>query len=105
MLPSPTNPILCPESALSIEQTRIPYRAGALCKSGPLETSMKVIITGGGGFLGSQLAQKLLERGSLTGPSGRTEAIREIVLFDTHFPRPATDPRIQPMTGDMSDRD
>src|SRR5688500_20194340 len=85
MLPSPTNPSLCPESALSIEQACIPHRAGALCKPRPCETSMKVIITGGGGFLGSQLAQKLLERGSLTGPSGRTETIRKIVLFDTLF--------------------
>ena len=35
---------------------------------------MKIIITGGGGFLGSQLAQKLLERGTWCG-----EAITEMV--------------------------
>ena len=66
---------------------------------------MKVIITGGGGFLGSQLCQKLLERGELTGPSGAAEKIREIVLLDAVFHRPATDPRVRQITGDISDRD
>ncbi len=49
---------------------------------------MRILITGGGGFLGSQLAQKLLRRGALTGPSGAPEAIREIILLDAHFHRP-----------------
>jgi len=66
---------------------------------------MKVIITGGGGFLGSQLCQKLLGRGALTGPSGQPEAIREIVLFDAAFHRPATDPRVKQVIGDISQRD
>ena len=66
---------------------------------------MKVIITGGGGFLGSQLCQKLLERGALTGPSGNREAIREIVLFDAAFHRPATDPCVKQVVGDISERD
>jgi len=66
---------------------------------------MKVIITGGGGFLGSQLCQKLLERGTLTGPSGGAEKISGIVLLDAIFHRPATDPRVQQITGDISDRD
>ncbi|MDR3404632.1 MAG: NAD-dependent epimerase/dehydratase family protein [Chthoniobacter sp.] len=65
---------------------------------------MKIIITGGGGFLGSQLGQKLLERGTLTGPSGQAEEIREIVLLDAAFARPATDPRARHVTGDISDR-
>jgi nucleoside-diphosphate-sugar epimerase len=66
---------------------------------------MKVIITGGGGFLGSQLCQKLLERGELTGPSGASEEIREVVLLDAVFPRPASDPRVRQITGDISQRD
>src|SRR6185436_9693900 len=66
---------------------------------------MKVIITGGGGFLGSQLCQKLLERGALTGPSGAAKTIREIVLLDAIFHRPATDPRVRQIVGDISDRD
>ena len=66
---------------------------------------MKVIITGGGGFLGSQLCDRLLERGVLVGPSGDREAIREIVLLDAHFHRPATDARVRQITGDISHRD
>ena len=66
---------------------------------------MKVIITGGGGFLGSQLSEKLLERGAITGPSGVAEKIGEIVLLDAVFHRPATDPRVRQITGDISDRD
>lgn len=65
---------------------------------------MKVIITGGGGFLGSQLCQRLLHRGSLTGPSNKPEVIREIILFDAFFPRSPDDPRIKQVTGDISDR-
>lgn len=65
---------------------------------------MKVLITGGGGFLGSQLCQKLLQRGALTGPSGAAEEIREIVLLDAVFHRPSTDPRVRQMAGDISDR-
>lgn len=66
---------------------------------------MKIIITGGGGFLGSQLCQKLLERGELTGPSGAAEKIREIALLDAVFHRPSTDPRVRQITGDISQRD
>lgn len=69
------------------------------------ETRMKVIITGGGGFLGSQLAQRLLERGAITGPFGAAEEIREIVLLDAIFHRLATDPRMSQITGDIRDRD
>ncbi len=65
---------------------------------------MKVVITGGGGFLGSQLAKRLLARGALTGPSGAAESLRELVLFDAFFARPATDPRVRQITGDIADR-
>jgi len=47
---------------------------------------MKVLITGGGGFLGSRLAAAIAERGCLTGPSGESEPIDSLVLFDTRFP-------------------
>ena len=66
---------------------------------------MKIIITGGGGFLGSQLCQKLLQRGALTGPSGAPEEIREIVLLDAIFHRPVADPRVRQVAGDISDRE
>ncbi|MFQ3169333.1 MAG: nucleoside-diphosphate-sugar epimerase, partial [Limisphaerales bacterium] len=55
---------------------------------------MKVIITGGGGFLGSQLATTLLDHGKLTGPSGKPEPIDAMVLIDAHFPVPLNDPRL-----------
>jgi nucleoside-diphosphate-sugar epimerase len=34
---------------------------------------MKIVITGGGGFLGQRLARTLLQRGTLVGPSGTEE--------------------------------
>lgn len=65
---------------------------------------MKVIITGGGGFLGSQLCRKLLQRGELTGPSGTPEKIAEIVLLDAFFARPPEDSRVRQVQGDIGDR-
>ena len=74
---------------------------------------MKVVITGGGGFLGSQLAKRLLERGTLTGSSGSPEPIDSILLFDTQFAPPVEAMAAQGgqgidltlSTGDMGDRD
>ena len=69
---------------------------------------MKVVITGGGGFLGSQLCKKLLERGTLTGPSGEQETIDEITLFDAHFAPEIEQGTIEKVTllnRDMGDRD
>lgn len=60
---------------------------------------MKIIITGGGGFLGSQLCQKLLERGTLCG-----KPIAEIVLLDAFFRAPSSDARVRQVTGDIGDR-
>ena len=66
---------------------------------------MKVIITGGGGFLGSQLATKILNKGTLAGPSGKQEPVEQMVLIDAHFPVPQTDERVQEITGDISEKD
>lgn len=67
---------------------------------------MKVIITGGTGFLGMRLARRILERGSLLGPDGRADSVSEIVLFDNHVPGDLTvaDPRITLAQGDIADR-
>lgn len=66
---------------------------------------MNVLITGGGGFLGSRLARRLLERGTLADAQGRQQKISKIVLFDTAFPaQDAGDARIERVAGDLSDR-
>lgn len=62
---------------------------------------MKVLITGGAGFLGKRLARKLLERGRLTGPGG-AETIDELVLLDVVPADGFTDPRVRVLTGDIS---
>lgn len=73
---------------------------------------MKVLVTGGGGFLGRLLAGRLLERGALTGPSGRAEAIDSLVLLDVAHPpmgpdlAGGADPgggRVRLVTGDVTD--
>ncbi|SEA39809.1 D-erythronate dehydrogenase [Variovorax sp. YR216] len=59
---------------------------------------MKLMITGGGGFVGSRLAQALLARGTLAG-----ERIGRLVLTDI-APPPASllaDPRVEARTGPL----
>lgn len=67
---------------------------------------MKVIITGGTGFLGLRLARRILERGSLPGPDGRARPVDQIVLFDNQIPNELaiTDWRMVPVQGDIADR-
>src|SRR3954470_23268918 len=64
---------------------------------------MRVLITGGAGFLGRRLADRLLERGALRADDGAEKAIEEIVLIDVVAPRPSPDPRVTSVTGDISD--
>ncbi len=67
---------------------------------------MKVVITGGTGFVGQRLAQALLQRGSLTAPGGAQAPIEEVLLFDVAVPteRPAwADQRVTLCAGDISD--
>ena len=66
---------------------------------------MKLVITGGAGFIGRRLAERLLARGALAGADGRAAAIDEIVLFDVAAPAPplAPDPRLRVVTGDIAD--
>lgn len=66
---------------------------------------MKIVITGGGGFLGSMLCAKLLQRAELTGPSGSSERIDRIVLLDGLFPVVAEDPRVTQLACDISERE
>ncbi|HEY4368858.1 MAG TPA: D-erythronate dehydrogenase [Steroidobacteraceae bacterium] len=67
---------------------------------------MKVVVTGGTGFLGLRLARRILERGSLIGPTGRSQPISAITLFDSQFPGelPQLDPRVTLVKGDIAER-
>ena len=64
---------------------------------------MKVLITGGAGFLGRRLAAKLLQRGTLKNAELREEKIDQITLFDVVPALGFNDPRIKVVTGDVSD--
>ncbi len=63
---------------------------------------MRIVITGGAGFLGARLARKLLERGSLLDAAGRACELRELVLLDV-VPAAVADPRVTVVTGDLAD--
>ena len=66
---------------------------------------MKVLITGGGGFLGIRLATALLARGELSASDGSMQPIDDITLFDQTFPEQKPiqiGERLSTVTGDIS---
>ncbi|AGK50650.1 3-beta hydroxysteroid dehydrogenase/isomerase family protein [Burkholderia thailandensis MSMB121] len=65
---------------------------------------MKVLITGGAGFLGQRLAKRLLARGELAGPNGAPARIGEIVLLDVVKAHDFGDPRVTTIVGDIAER-
>ena len=66
---------------------------------------MRVVITGGAGFIGRRLAERLLARGMIAGSDGRQAEISELALFDVAAPLPALKPdkRLKIVTGDIAD--
>jgi len=65
---------------------------------------MRIVITGGAGFLGTRLGRKLLERGTLTDAAGRQQPISSLVLLDVVPPATAwSDTRVSAVTGDLAD--
>jgi nucleoside-diphosphate-sugar epimerase len=64
---------------------------------------MRVVITGGAGFLGQRLARKLLERGTLADAGGMQQRIDTIVLLDVVAATGFDDPRIEPIAADIAD--
>ncbi len=67
--------------------------------------SMQVVITGGGGFLGSQLCQRVLNLGSLVNADNQPTPVEQIVLLDAQFAVPTTSPIVKQIVGDIGDRD
>ena len=63
---------------------------------------MHVVITGGAGFLGRRLTERLLRRGSLKGSNGRPHPIEHITLVDVIPPQAGTDPRVTHLAGDVA---
>ena len=68
---------------------------------------MRVVITGGAGFLGKLLAAKILERGALTDASGHLREVSELVLVDMAAAQGEpwiTDKRLSQVIGDVANR-
>lgn len=64
---------------------------------------MKVVITGGAGFLGQRLARRLLSDGRLIDNNGRESAITELALVDMVAANDFGDQRVRSVVGDISD--
>jgi nucleoside-diphosphate-sugar epimerase len=64
---------------------------------------MRVVITGGAGFIGTRLAQAILAREELMDARG-SRVVRELVLVDVVEPTPFEDPRVRTVTGALQDR-
>lgn len=63
---------------------------------------MKVLITGAGGFIGTELTRALLKAGALRGSSGQSRTIERILLADLHLPK-VSDGRLLSVQKDVTD--
>jgi D-erythronate 2-dehydrogenase len=65
--------------------------------------SMKIVITGGCGFLGQRVARELLKRGQVSDAGGNPQPIRELVLVDIARPLNAlSDATVRYSVGDAA---
>jgi len=67
---------------------------------------MKVVITGGFGFLGLRLCNRILAIGEMTGANEEPVVVQKIVLFDMNQPPKdlvPQDPRVETSLGDVTD--
>ncbi|MEZ2903958.1 D-erythronate dehydrogenase [Acinetobacter terrestris] len=66
---------------------------------------MNILITGGTGFIGKQIAIKILELGTISFDGQAAQKIDKVILFDAfageELPQ---DPKIQVITGDITDK-
>jgi D-erythronate 2-dehydrogenase len=65
---------------------------------------MKVVITGGAGFLGKKLARRILQQGMLVNADGKPQKVNELLLFDVaKASGPGLeDPRVKTLAGDIA---
>lgn len=64
---------------------------------------MRVIVTGGAGFLGKLLARQILKKGYLQGPEG-PQLVEELIVFDNDLQGfSSTDTRVRAVRGELSD--
>jgi nucleoside-diphosphate-sugar epimerase len=64
---------------------------------------MRIVITGGAGFLGRRLAHAIVARGHLTDATGAHRPVREVVLVDVVAAGGFADPRVRTLAGDVAD--
>ena len=64
---------------------------------------MRIVITGGAGFLGRRLAREILARGQLTDVDGARQPVTELVLLDVVAAPDAGDTRVRAVAGDLAD--
>src|SRR4051812_7292412 len=79
-----------------------PYRSRVSRLNFARRNSMRVLITGAGGFIGSNLVQALQTAGHLTNRDGTPQVIERMLLVDSCLPsRP--DNTCEHIQGDISD--